>query len=271
MAPDASGILRGVSGVDMNGTEVQSVRYEYEVCLKCHGDYNSVFPYVPRVVNTGNKRTAFAHINPSYHPVIARGNNSILPSIPSQYEPSIIPSSMIYCTDCHSDDSSSSRGPHGSDFVPVLRQRYETADNTIENFENYALCYRCHDRSSILSDASFKKKISQTTSTGGGHSGHLAKGAPCSACHDAHGIADDGMSGSHTHLINFDTRIVIPYGSNRFPIFTDLGTFSGSCTLVCHGRTHINETYPQGSISSQGLSPLPPGLPPGLRGIRRSR
>ena len=271
VAPDASGRLKGVTGVDMNGTEVPSVRYEYEVCFKCHGDYNSVFPYVPRVINTGNKRTAFAEINPSFHPVIARGKNSSVPSIPSQFEPSMRPTSVIYCSDCHSDDSSSSRGPHGSDFPPILRQRYETADNTIENFATYALCYQCHDRLSILSDASFKKKINKTTSTGGGHSGHLTRGAPCSVCHDALGVPVNGMSGRHSHLINFDTRIVLPVAGNQVPIFMDLGTFSGSCTLVCHGRTHVNETYPQGGISSQRLLPLSPGFKGTLKGTRKSR
>jgi hypothetical protein len=58
---------------------------------------------------------------------------------------------------------------------------------------------------------------------------------------------DDILSGSHTHLINFDTRIVLPTGSvppNNKPIFTDAGLFSGSCTLVCHGVTHSSLSYP---------------------------
>jgi hypothetical protein len=146
---------------------------------------------------------------------------------------------MITCTDCHRDDEGGSKGPHGSSYTPILGERYETADFTPENYQNYALCYRCHDRKSILNDESFGKKIA----TGGGHSGHLEKGAPCSACHDAHGIVDDGMSGSHTHLINFDTRIVNPKPGNPYPFFTDTGTFSGSCTLVCHGKLHDNLSY----------------------------
>ena len=65
---------------------------------------------------------------------------------------------MIYCTTCHADDEGGSRGPHGSSFAPILKQRYETADNTPESYDNYALCYQCHDRTSILRDASFRKK-----------------------------------------------------------------------------------------------------------------
>jgi predicted CXXCH cytochrome family protein len=253
--PDASGMLRGVAGVDSDGMAISSVRYEYEICFKCHGDYTSDFPTVPRVVNTVNKREAFARTNQSYHPVVEMGTNHNVPSIPSSAEPGLLASSMIYCTDCHRDDAGSSKGPHGSAFAPILRERYETADNTPESYENYSLCYRCHSRESILSDRSFQRKIAGTTPLGGAHSGHLANRAPCSACHDAHGVPDDnGTTGDHTHLINFDTRIVSPAPGYTFPIFKDLGTFSGSCTLICHGRVHLDETYPLQSPGS--IDPL---------------
>jgi cytochrome c peroxidase len=191
-------------------------------------------------------RLAFAAENPSYHPVVAMGKNMNIPSIPSNFEPAMSPSQMIYCTACHADDEGGSRGPHGSSFAPILRQRYETADNTPETFEVYALCYRCHDRSSILRDESFRTKSLRGTPSGGGHSGHLAGGAPCSACHDSHGVYEGGVvtAGSHTHLINFDVRIVSPKAGTPFPTFRDQGTFSGSCTLVCHGFVHDDTTYP---------------------------
>src|SRR3990172_6769786 len=116
------------------------------------------------------------------------------------------PGDMIYCTSCHADDEGGSRGPHGSSFAPILKERYETADQAPESYDNYALCYRGQDRSSILRDTSFEKKAMRTTVSGGGHSGHLAAGATCSACHDPHGVYDSGAagllgSGSHTHLI----------------------------------------------------------------------
>jgi predicted CXXCH cytochrome family protein len=248
-APYVSGLLRAVNGVDRNGAEIRSATYEYELCFKCHADNTPDQSYVPRVLVVTNTRLAFDTANPSYHPVIGMGKNMNIPSIPSPFEPSMSPSIMIYCTTCHADDEGGSRGPHGSSFVPILKERYEMADNTPESFNNYALCYRCHNQSSILSDQSFRKKTLRTTPSGGGHSGHLAAGAPCSACHDPHGVYDSGMvgpagTGFHTHLINFDTSIVLPKTGAQYPIFTDTGTFSGSCTLLCHGVTHDHASYP---------------------------
>ncbi len=259
-APYASGMLEGVSGIDRNGIEVSPVTYEYEVCFKCHSDYSSDLSKVSRVVSTSNKRLQFDPMNPSYHPVVSLGKNLSIPSIPSSYEPSLTSSSLIYCTDCHRDDSGGSKGPHGSSFAPILRERYETMDGRPESIQSYALCYRCHNRDSILRDDSFKKN-----SLGkGGHSGHLAAGAPCSACHAPHGVPDDGRSGSHTHLINFDRGIVSPKQGSEFPVFQDTGLFSGNCTLVCHGRAHNNESYPV--ASSPSLSGLKRALDRGGSG-----
>jgi predicted CXXCH cytochrome family protein len=244
-APYASGLLRGVSGVDRNGGIVSAVTYEYEVCFKCHGDNSPNPEMIHRVISGTNTRLAFAVDNPSYHPVVEVGKNFDVPSIPSSFRPTMSVSQQIYCTSCHADDEGGSRGPHGSSFRPILKERYETGDSTIESFDNYALCYRCHDRASILRDDSFRKKTMAATRSGGGHSGHLAAGIPCSACHDPHGVADNGATGtgSHTHLINFDVHIV---GPNPPPVFRDSGAFSGSCTLTCHGFAHNAATasYP---------------------------
>lgn len=246
--PDAGGALRGVAGVDRNGVDVASVRYEYEVCLKCHGDQSVDRDYVPRVIGDPNKRYSFDPSNPSFHPVFATGRSGDVPSIPSSLEPTLTAQSRMGCTSCHADDEGATNGPHGSDFPPILRERYETTDYTMENAENYALCYRCHDRGSILSDASFRTATARTTTSGGGHSGHLADGAPCSACHEPHGVSErlagGTPTGSHTHLVNFDTTIVAPRAGASVPVFEDKGAFAGSCTLTCHGFDHDGESYP---------------------------
>lgn len=250
-APAVSGKLERVSGVDINGAGITLPNYaanEYEICFKCHASYSAqtIYPPIPRVAKSVNTRVAFQTSNPSYHPVVGMGKNLDVPSIPSANAPTLMASSVIYCTDCHdSDDSwsiggSGPRGPHGSLYSPLIRERYETMDNTLESPSAYALCYRCHNRASILQDDSFGKNSAGK----GGHSGHItqspagtAVNAPCSICHDPHGVEDNG-SGSHAHLINFDTRYVTPVTGNAYPLFTDNGSRSGSCILVCHGITH---------------------------------
>lgn len=263
-APYASGMLRHVGGVDRNGAHLTTATYEYEVCFKCHADNTPLMKYIPRVVNVSNLRLAFDPSNPSYHPVLAMGRSLNVPSIPSSLEPMMNPSVMIYCTTCHADDEGGSRGPHGSSFAPILRERYETTDYTPESYDNYALCYRCHDQKSILGNESFGQKVGGKTLSKGGHKGHLVNGAPCSACHDPHGVPDPGgaptAEESYTHLINFDTRIVgyaAAPGATApaTPVFQDRGTFRGSCTLVCHGVDHRDGCPPADPTCVDGSYP----------------
>ncbi|MHC4970545.1 MAG: hypothetical protein ACYTF4_18285, partial [Planctomycetota bacterium] len=105
-----------------------------------------------------------------------------------------------------------------------------------ESAAAYALCYLCHERQGgdgVLEDRSFP------------HNQHVVGArAPCSVCHDAHGIASTlGNSLNNSHLINFDTTIVFPDPLSGRLEFVDLGLFSGSCTLTCHGQRHFEELY----------------------------
>ena len=256
-APFVQSREMNVSGVDPTGAGVTSVQFEYEICFKCHGDNDVGTTTIKRVINNINKRLAFDPSNPlltpSFHPIEAAGRNSNVPSIPSRFITTLSVTSIIYCTDCHDSDQSTKiggpgpNGPHGSLYPPILRQQYSLTGGVPESLTTYALCYQCHDRDNLLTDASFKKR---TASGLGGHSHHLADGGgtSCTACHDPHGIYDNQhVTGDHTHLINFDTSVVTPAPGQTYPFFTDKGTFSGSCTLVCHGVTHDGSaqyTYP---------------------------
>lgn len=173
-APKGSGQLAGVWGIDSNGLIAQpsgtppSVR-EYEICYKCHADSankpNLLGPYPPyanRQALQFNKRLQFDPANPSYHPVAAAGKNRSVPSLIAPWTTS----SIIYCTDCHGNDTGpraptpggGSAGPHGSNHKHILVARYDMDSGTgAESPAAYALCYKCHSRSSILSDASFRE------------------------------------------------------------------------------------------------------------------
>lgn len=256
-APMVNGRLQGVSGIDSAGSSVAIAQFEYEICFKCHANSDTGSPVVPRVVGIMNKRLVFdpmtAGLTPSFHPVVGVGRNTNVPSLPNLFEPTLNASSIIYCTDCHDSDRSTKvggpgpNGPHGSQFSPILRQRYEMNIGNSESYATYALCYQCHDRDKILLDTSFQKRAASGL---GGHSRHLVAGGgtPCSVCHDPHGVYDVAhVTGDHTNLINFDTTVVGPVNGQNYPLFFDTGSFSGTCTLVCHGVTHDGSatyTYP---------------------------
>jgi hypothetical protein len=165
----------------------------------------------------------------SYHPVEVAGKNPDVPSLLVPYTTS----SLIYCTDCHNSDSGPKaggvgpNGPHGSLWSPILERQAATSDFTTESPQAYALCYKCHNRNSILSDQSFSR-----------HRLHVVdKQTPCTACHDSHGTA---MS---THLINFDRTIV--FSNNQGILrFEDMGRFAGGCYLRCHNIDHNPKKYP---------------------------
>jgi predicted CXXCH cytochrome family protein len=231
--------LAKVPGTDIGGAPVQEARFEYEVCIRCHGD--TAMPIsgaIARVDRTNNLRLKIATTNPSYHPVAGPVTSMDTVSLVADFPRG----SRLRCTDCHNSDQSpraggtGADGPHGSLHEFLLVRRYSTADNTPESESAYALCYQCHRRSSILSDESFS-----------GHRRHIVdQNTPCSVCHDAHGVRPVGATlTDQTHLINFDTTVVFNEPSTNRLEFRDLGRFRGSCTLLCHSHNHVDATYPE--------------------------
>jgi predicted CXXCH cytochrome family protein len=233
--PAAPGSLAAVSGVSSAGMPIKPISFEYELCYRCHADNpGREPPVVTRQVFEKNLRLKFRPSNASYHPVENIGRNRAVPSLLLP----MTPSSRIYCTDCHNSDSHSSaggsapNGPHGSLWSPILERRLVTADLTSESPGAYALCYKCHDRNSILADQSFSE-----------HRRHIVtENTPCTACHDSHGVKDTA------HLINFDTTIVAS-NQNGLLGFEDNGMLAGTCSLKCHNVDHDRRSYPAGTAS----------------------
>jgi predicted CXXCH cytochrome family protein len=209
--------MAGIQGVNMQGAKVGNVTYEYELCFKCHA-YSANLPS-----DQVNKADLFRITNPSYHPVIAAGKNS---NVPSLVAPLTI-QSIIKCTDCHNNDNPAGpKGPHGSIYRHILKKNFSDTDGP-ESPAQYALCYSCHRRASILSNASFKY-----------HSQHiLVVGTSCRTCHNPHG------SMYNAHLIDFDNNpAIMPSSSGRLE-YRYLGVKKGECYLNCHGRDHNPESY----------------------------
>jgi len=235
--PGAPGARAGqrptVRGVDLNNVEMRRATRGYQVCLRCHGDSpGKGTPRVRRQLDQDNVRLEIQPGNPSFHPIVTQGRN---PDVPSLIAP-LTPQSTMDCVDCHNSSSASgggASGPHGSSFKPILAMNYVTSDYTPESPSNYALCYSCHSRNSILENESFTE-----------HGRHVREeNTPCSVCHDAHGVSSiQGNPLNNSHLINFDTTVVRPNANGRLR-FVDEGRFRGSCDLSCHGVNHDGAAY----------------------------
>ena len=252
--PVVSPALAGVKGVNRFGTLVNSVTHEYELCFRCHGDNQTPAPAatrnlieskVSRIASEPSMRQQFNPSNRSYHPVVAIGKNTNVPSLLPPYTVG----STIQCTDCHNNDQgpgaggAGPNGPHGSAFAPLLERRLLTTDQTMESAANYALCYKCHSRDSILSDQSFRA----TSSSGKdrGHRFHIVdQKTACATCHDSHGVANN------KGLINFNP-LYVTRGSNGRIEYLSTGLFRGNCTLSCHGSNHLGTSYPDATGVSQ--------------------
>ncbi|MFQ5853326.1 MAG: cytochrome c3 family protein, partial [Candidatus Binatia bacterium] len=234
--PIASGRLRGVRGVNISGGTVTRANYEYEVCLKCHGLSDQTTPGILRQDNTRNIRLKINPSNPSYHPIATIGKNTTM----GGFEPGYSTVSVIYCFDCHNNDEwteagTEPRGPHGSRYTPILEREYQANDPSMESFQTYALCYKCHNRDFLINDRAntflHKKHV-------------VEKQAPCSACHDAHG------SRGNIRLINFMLRdrtgrtVVSPSRNQGRLEYISLGPGRGQCYLQCHGENHEPQSYP---------------------------
>ncbi len=235
-APLVSPKLGDVAGVNSAGATVPKASYEYEVCFKCHADKARVQPMITRLAIQTNKRLQMDTGAISYHPVEAPGKNPNVPSL----KPGWTVSSQMYCTDCHSSDAgkvaagSGPDGPHGSNVAGLLVAGYETHDDTVESPSSYALCYRCHERSTVLSAQSFSQ-----------HQKHVVdQRTTCSTCHDSHGIASaQGTVINNANLINFNISIVKPDPVTGRLEYRSLGAGRGQCFLQCHGKAHSPADY----------------------------
>ncbi len=221
--------------VTLSGSVIPDPSFGYEVCLKCHGLREPTTPGLARQSGTRNIRTKIDPGNSSYHPVAASGTNAAIQGL----EPGYSASSVIACTSCHNNDDwsasgTSPAGPHGSRFEPILASQYATSDPTAESYQNYALCYQCHNESFLIHDqaATFP------------HNKHVVvQQSPCAACHDAHG------SRQNSHLIDFMLRdrtgkqVVSPSSVQGRVEYIALGAGHGQCYLMCHGVNHEPKSY----------------------------
>jgi predicted CXXCH cytochrome family protein len=209
---------------------------EHEVCFKCHGVRDATGPGIVRADAVRNIRLLVAPGNASSHPVTGPSTNPVSGGL----EPGVVRGASLYCIDCHDNDEytpggTRPRGPHGSRYAPILSRNYETADPTIESFQAYALCYKCHNRDYLINDGAraFQHRVHVVTAQ-----------ASCAVCHDAHG------SRRNQRLVNFALTdrngkpVVGPSLTKRRLEFVSTGPGRGTCYLTCHGKNHEPLSYP---------------------------
>lgn len=214
------------------GNFAAPITKEYELCYLCHAE-SANLPF-----KSTNKRAEFNTSNASFHPVEAEGKNLAVVSLLRPYREKKTATndvSVLKCGDCHgSDEPNAPRGPHGSKYEGLLVDNFATGDGIQENSYAYAICYRCHKRSSIMGNESFPL-----------HSRHIAGernfkggGTSCHTCHSSHGSAEN------RYLLRFDRNYVSESSSGKLK-FVEKGTyaFHGECWLTCHGVDHNPKSY----------------------------
>lgn len=197
------------------GLKLKAASEEYDLCYLCHSDSANL---PARSRNMGEE---FDPSNRSYHPVETPGRNKQMPSLVRDLNVN----SRIACGSCHgNDDKRGARGPHGSDYSPLLVAEYRTQDGP-ESPKAYELCFMCHDRRSINGDESFKW-----------HQRHVVfQDTSCYVCHRTHGSRDN------EHLIDFSADRV----GDRVSSINGIGpsylpdiTGRPRCYLNCHSTAH---------------------------------
>ncbi|MEW6403623.1 MAG: S8 family serine peptidase [Chloroflexota bacterium] len=233
---------------------------EYQVCFKCHSSFTTLPAYLPegwdgstyvadglqkltaadpdQVLDSRNLAQEFNPNHASFHPVIAAGRNIQMPA--GGFVPGWSTSSMVYCTDCHSNASQpiNGYGPHGSARLHILlgSDNYSTVDSGGANpLGTDEICFRCH-RNTTYAPSSNVNSVNTnfhngTTNLHETHSGTNSERVPCYVCHDSHGS-------EQAHLINFDTSAVtINSGYTSQSAWAWNGT-SGTCYVSCHSESH---------------------------------
>ena len=94
-----------VSGVTITGRGTDNSTFQYEPCLKCHGDgVQRPRLQTTRQISQTNTRLEFQRSNPSFHPVAGPRRNSDVVSL----IPPLRVGSVITCIDCHNSDNARS-------------------------------------------------------------------------------------------------------------------------------------------------------------------
>lgn len=234
-APQVSNRNRSVGGVAVtNGaagtvpayTYVAAAANEYQICFKCHSSWTT------QPAGQPNLALALNANNPSYHPVEAAGKNAGISA--GAFVAGWSSTSLTYCSDCHSSDDATVRGPHGSANANLLARPYTaSAARMGTEMTNAEVCFKCHtfDTYANRNASTALKQNSRFYNGDKGHTFHVGdRRFSCFVCHETHG------TGARVHLITLGRT---PNGINSFTHTASGGT----CSPTCHGTETYSHTY----------------------------
>lgn len=234
-APAASNRIRGVGRVAViNGaagtiptyafrdaTDLTAPITEYQVCFKCHSSWTT------QPAGQSDTAVQFNTNNRSYHPVEGPGKN--LNINPNAFVNGWTADRTMYCTDCHTSEDVTVRGPHGAQYRYLLAQPSvaSSAQRTMASTEE---CFTCHRFNTFANPGASSAEQGYSRfnlpAFDKGHAYHVGdKQYPCYACHGSHGSA------TQPHLIVTGRNP----GINSYTQTAG----GGSCSPTCHGT----ETY----------------------------
>lgn len=234
--PAASSALRGVARVSVTNVTATSVSYtfrgatdsapvkEYEVCFTCHSGWTT------RPAGQADYALKFNTKTASFHPVEGVGKNTNINV--NAFVNGWRSDQVMTCTDCHTSDDTTIRGPHGSAFPYILKKSSQTgsASRTMANSE---LCFDCHRYDTYANNnATSTVKNYSRFGSGNGHAYHVgSRRYPCYTCHETHGA---------TTLPNLLVTGRNP-GINNYTRTANGGT----CAATCHGSESYSVAYPR--------------------------
>lgn len=265
--------LRGAAG--------DPITLEYQLCFKCHSGYttlpsNTGFPSSEWYLDKG------VELNPangSTHPIEAAGSNDTAKMDDSLAGASpyklwtFTSSSTIRCTNCHAGGTVTAAAGAGQDSPPhaspnrgILLAQYRdrvlhTRAEANYSDADFALCYQCHTNIPFTTETTtatnFAYHFKHMSAIGGKGSltagsaidtpGDGAGNAICAECHyrlhsSQSMVGPQDLSG--TRLVSFPPSVEpVDVGGVPTIKWNSTSTGHGTCTLLCHGKTHNALAY----------------------------
>lgn len=234
--PQASTVLRGVARISVTNHTATSVAYtfraatnpapvkEYEVCFTCHSGWTT------RPAGQADYAAEFNTKIASYHPVEGVGKNTNINA--NAFVNGWKPDQLMTCTDCHTSDDTSIRGPHGSAYQFILK-KYAAASTTRRGsaMATTELCFDCHNYDTYANNsASTTVKNYSRFGGGNGHAYHVgSRRYSCYNCHETHGATSQ-------------PNLLVTGRSPGITTYTRTAN-GGSCVATCHGSESYTVRY----------------------------